>query len=234
MSTPTTILNCDICGKSFKNKQGLDYHNTHYVCEKFTCTYCCRRFKSSLGLKYHMDNRICLPPEKIKVEVVAKSQYHTYTIPRNEVKLLDVMKATDGSFGEIIFESENIILKFCELSLTNPKLDQYWSCYISNRREPYLTVYDGEDNIWKLQPQIIEYQDISRWAMTKIYKYLQDNKAVIKHRSYWTKYYITQDQLSRKNHAIHKEVKQGLFCIFANQKKLLSEKSRVTGINIKP
>jgi hypothetical protein len=179
-----------------------------------------------------MENRICLPPEKIKVSVVAKSQYHSYTIPREEVKLLDVMKATKGSFGEEVFESDNIILKFSELALTNPDLDQYWSCYISNRREPYLTVYDGD--IWKLQPQIIEYQEIAKWAMTKIYKYLQDNKAVIKHRNYWTKYYITQDQLSRKTHRIHKEIKQGLFCLFVNQKKQITEKTQITGINIKP
>lgn len=231
MSTTTSVPICNVCGKSFKNSQGLDYHQKHFVCQKFTCGCCGRRFKSSLGLKYHMEHRICLPPEKIPVKIVAKSSYHTYTIPKEEIRLKDVMQAVEGNFGEVLFASENIILKLIELSLTNPKLDQYWSYYISNRRQPYITVYDGEN--WKLQPQASEYDDLSKWALEKIKKYLQDNRAVAQ-REYWTKYYITKDKYERKNHDIHKGLRHGLYCAFVNQKNALTEKSRVTGIRIKP
>jgi hypothetical protein len=141
------------------------------------------------------------------------------------------MQSIDGNFGEILFDSENIILKLIELSIANPKLDQYWSYYISNRRQPYITTYDGES--WKIQPQASEYDELSKWALEKIKKYLNDNKAISK-RSYWTKYYLTKDQYDRKNHTIHKGLKHGLFCAFANQKNALTEKARVTGIKIKP
>lgn len=222
---------CKICDKVFKNSQGLDYHMRHNVCQKFTCTYCGRRFKSSLGQKYHIENRICLPPEKIKVDVVVKCKYHSYTIPRDQIKLSDIMKST-GNFGQLLFEAENIILKFIELTLCNPNFDQYWSCYVGNRRDPYVIIYDG--NSWKLKAQLLEFQEIGRWAIEKIHKYLQDNKAVVRDKAYWTKYFITKDQFDRKSHILYKELRQGLFCLFANQKRALLEKSRITGINIKP
>lgn len=232
MSTTSNVIpTCNICGKTFKNNQGLDYHQKHFVCQKYICAYCGRRFKSSLGLKYHVDHRICLPPQKIPVKITTKCSYHTYTIPKEEVRLTDVMKVVDGNFGEILFDSDNIILKLVELSLANPKLDQYWSYYISNRRQPYITVYDGEN--WKIQPQASEFDELSKWALEKIKKYLQDNKAVAK-RSYWTKYYLTKDQYERKTHNIHKGLRHGLFCAFVNQKNTLIEKARITGIRIKP
>lgn len=226
-SSPT----CSVCGKTFKNTQGLSYHTNNFVCQKFTCTYCGRRFKSSLGLNYHTTNRICLPPKKIPVKIIAKSPYHTYTIPRHDVKLRDVMKSIDGNFGDVLFDADNIILKFIELALANPNLDQYWSCYISNRREPYLTIHDGTS--WVLQPQAVEYTELGKWALEKISRYLHDNKAIVK-RAYWTKFYITKDQFERKTHAIHKLLKQGLFCIFVNQKNMLLEKARMTNTKFKP
>ena len=70
MSTTVDIPTCNICGKTFKNNQGLEYHKTHFVCQKFSCVYCGHRFKSSLGLKYHTDRRICLPPKKIPVTII--------------------------------------------------------------------------------------------------------------------------------------------------------------------
>ena len=227
----TTVPTCSICGKTFKNNQGLMYHSSHYVCQKFTCSYCGRRFKSSLGLDYHTRKRICLPAEKIPVTIIAKSHYHTYTLPRTDIKLRDIMHSVDGNFGDHLFEADNIILKFIELALANPKLDQYWSCYISNRREPYLTTYDG--SAWVLQPQALENIELGKWALEKISRYLHDNKAVVK-RSYWTKFYITKDQFERKTHAIHKVLKQGLFCLFVNQKNMLIEKGNDTCIKFKP
>lgn len=227
----SVVPTCSICGKTFKNNQGLDYHQKHFVCQKFTCTYCGRRFKSSLGLKYHVDHRICLPPEKIPVKIVAKCSYHTYTIPKQDIRLKDIMQSVQGNFGEILFESENIILKMIGLALANPKLDQYWSYYISNRRQPYITLYDGEQ--WKIQPQGTEFDDLATWALDKIGKYLHDNKAVAK-RTYWTKYYLTKDQIERKTHNIHKDLRHALYCMFVNQKNALTEKARVTGIIIKP
>jgi hypothetical protein len=225
------ITQCNTCNKIFKNNQGLTYHVTHSVCLKYICLYCGRRFKSLLGKKYHTENKICLPQEKIKVSVTAKNNFHPYTISRDKIKLVDVMKHTPGNFGDELFESSNIILKFVELSLANPRLDQYWSCYISNRREPYVTVYDGD--VWKLQPQLLEYDEISKWALEKIFNYLEDNKTSSK-RSYWTKYYIIKEQLDRKNPGVVRHIKQGLFCLFVNQKAALTEKMTVTGIEIKP
>lgn len=234
MSTPTTTNNiptCDVCGKTFKNNQGLDYHMKNFVCQKFTCPYCSRRLKTSLGLKYHIDNKICLPPAKIPVKIVSKCDYHTYTIPRDDIKLADVMRSVDGNFGEILFNAENIILKLIELTLANPKLDQYWSCYISNRRQPYIVVYDGDG--WKIQPQGFEFDELSKWALEKINKYLHDNKAITK-RTYWTKYYLTKDQCERQDHKIHKGLRQGLFCLFVNQKQAIFEKARITGLKVRP
>lgn len=230
MSSPP-LSTCNVCGKAFKNNQGLEYHQKHYVCQKFTCVYCGRRFKSSLGLKYHTEHRICLPPEKIPVKIVAKSNYHSYTIAREDLKLVDVMQSVDGNFGELLFSFDNIILKMIELCLANPKLDQYWSCYISNRRQPYMTVYDGDG--WKIQPQVGEFEAICKWALEKINRYLQDNRAVAK-RTYWTKYFLIKDQYERPAHNIHRLLKQGLFCMFVNQKNALHEKARITGIKIKP
>lgn len=230
-ATSNVIPKCSVCGKTFKNNQGLDYHEKHQVCQKFICTYCGRRFKSSLGLKYHTENRICMPPAKIPVNIVKKCSYHPYTIPKEDIRLKDIMKTVDGNFGEVLFESKNIILKIIELSLANPKLDQYWSYYISNRRHPYVVVYDGDS--WKIQPQSSEFEILGQWALDKIGKYLQDNKAVAK-RSYWTKYYLTKDQFKRQTNGIHHGLRQGLFCAFVNQKNALTEKARVTGIKIKP
>jgi len=182
-------------------------------------------------MKYHIENRICLPPKKIPVNIVAKCSYHTYTIPKEEISLTTVMMSVNGNFGEILFNSDkNIILKLIELCLANPKLDQYWSYYISNRRHPYITVYDG--TCWKIQPQVSEYYELGKWSLGKIEKYLQDNKAVAK-QSYWTKYYLTKDQYERKGHNIHKVLLRGLFCTFVNQKNAINEKSRVTGMRIK-
>jgi hypothetical protein len=140
------------------------------------------------------------------------------------------MRVIDGSFGEALFESENIILRLIELCLANPDLDQYWSYYISNRRQPHVTVYDGCD--WKIQPQASEYDELGKWALEKIKKYLHDNKPVTM-RSYWTKYYLTKDQYERKAHSIHKSLRQGLFCIFVNQKQAILDKALITGLCIK-
>jgi hypothetical protein len=231
MSTTVDIPTCNICGKTFKNNQGLEYHKTHFVCQKFSCVYCGHRFKSSLGLKYHTDRRICLPPKKIPVTIITKNHYHIYTIPREDLKIRDMMSSLDGNFGEMLFNSENIITKFIELALSNPHNDHYWSCYISNRRDPYITVYNGDS--WKLCPQTTEFHELGRWALDKIAKYLKDNKAIIK-RDYWSKYYIAKDQFERKSHQIHKQIKHGLFCLFVNQKQMIMDKSRETGLKLKP
>ena len=227
----SSIPICNVCGKSFRNGQGLDYHKQHSVCQKYLCSFCGHRFKSSLGLKYHTEHRICLPAKKIEVKITAKSPYYSYIIPKEELKLTDVMRTVSGNFGETLFGGGNIILKLVELALANPKLDQYWSYYISNRRQPYVLAYDG--TCWKLQPQTAEFDAIGEWALDKIKKYLQDNKATAK-KQYWTQYFLTKDQHDRKNHSIHKEIRQGMYCRFVNLKALITDKARVTGINIKP
>jgi hypothetical protein len=140
------------------------------------------------------------------------------------------MQNVNGNFGELLFASDNIILKMIELCLANPKLDQYWCYYISNRRQPYITTYTGEE--WTIQPQASEFDEMSKWALERIHKYLQDNRAIVK-RAYWTKYYLTKDQYERKSHNIHRILKQGLFCLFVNQRAAIAEKAKATGIKLK-
>ena len=223
-------LSCEICNKVFKNKQGLEYHVKNNVCRKFSCKFCGNRFKSSLGLHYHEDKRICLPPEKIKVNIVRKTQYHTYTLSKDEIRLRDVMNVTPN-FGAILFGSANIIIKFCELALTNDELDQYWAYYINNKREQFINVYDGDR--WTLQPQSQVFSELSAWVMILLHKYLTDNKHFIDNRTYWTKYFFTKDYLSKEKHSIHKEIRQGLFCLFVNHKNKIKEKGIVTGLKLK-
>lgn len=231
---------CDICNKQFKNKQGLNYHESHYVCRKFACPYCLQRFKCSAGLKYHTENRICLPAEKIVVNVIPRTSYHMYTLSRDDLKLRDVLDAVPN-FGQILFESTalprekyaRVLTKFIELALINPKLDHYWSAYISNKREPFITVYNGEE--WVIRPQQTEFPAMCNWAMTYVAKYLDDNKSFIRGRNqYWTTYYIIKDCLDKPGHEIHKIVKNTLICLFVNHKYKISQKMAETGLKLKP
>ncbi len=223
-------LTCGVCGKIFKNKQGLDYHIQRSVCEKFACEFCMVRFKSSLGLKYHVDNRICLPPEKIKVQVIQKSSYHKYTLDRSELKLRDILDVTP-QFGNTIFGSSNIVIKFCELALCNDQLDQYWGYYINNKGRQYMNVYEGDS--WVLKPQLDTFAELTEWAMENLYKYLLDNQPFID-KGYWTKYFMTRDNLNADRHPVKTEVRQKLFCLFANHKSKMRAKMLETGLSLKP
>jgi len=213
-------LTCNICKKMFKHKQGFEYHNQNKVCVKSTCEFCERRFKSSLGLKYHISNRICLPTDKIKIHVVPKYSYSKYTFDRSKLKLREVMDITPN-FGMAIFNSDNIVIKFCELTLCNDKLDQYWGYYINNKGSQFINVY--QNDVWILKPQTETFRQLSDWAMEQIYKYLCDNKSFV-NKDYWTKYFMTKDNLNSDHHPIKTDIRQKLFCMFVNHKSKINLK----------
>lgn len=221
--TDIKTITCGLCNKSFKNKQGLEYHTEKQVCQKFSCTFCGTRFKSSLGLQYHVERRVCLPPSKIPITIVRKTTNHRYFLPRTELKLRDVMEATPD-FASQVFDSDNIVVKFCELALANAKLDQYWTYYINNRREPFIMVYD--DDQWSIKPQSIVFKDLTDWAMSMLNKYLEDNKQFVDIGTYYNKYLFMADMLSKDKGPVNKDVRQGLMCIFINQKGAVREKIR--------
>lgn len=224
------IPQCSMCGKIFKHRQGLLYHADHRVCQKYTCTDCGQRFRSVSGYRYHMQQGVCRPKPKIKLSVHRRTDYHMYTIPRDELDL-DVVFRVIPDFTERLFDADhNIVLQFIELTLAHPKMDQYWSYYISNKREPYVAVYDGDN--WILRPQLAEYQSLCKWAMDQIFIVLSEHTGSSR-RMYWTKYYLAKDQLERENSSLFKRIKHGLHCLFVTQKKLLQRKTAETGLSVK-
>ncbi|VBB18490.1 hypothetical protein YASMINEVIRUS_953 [Yasminevirus sp. GU-2018] len=48
--------NCELCGKSFKRKENLDYHKSKIVCEEkaFGCKFCSSKFTSKSTMYRHM------------------------------------------------------------------------------------------------------------------------------------------------------------------------------------
>lgn len=227
-------FNCPHCGKHFKGGQGLDYHTDHFVCQKLTCRFCQHRFKSSSGLKYHLENRICLPKEKIKIVPRAKHIYRAYTVPREKVNL-ECVVASVKNFAEELFGSQNIIVKFTEMALCNEKLTEYWSCYITNKREPYVAVYCELPETpakWVLRPQTAEFVAIIEWAQNMIESYLKSDPTTDK--KYWSKYLLARDQLTQEKNSIHRDTKQGLYCLFVNIKKDIQLKSLAIGQTLRP
>lgn len=224
------IPQCSMCNKIFKHRQGLIYHAEHRVCQKYICTNCGQRFKSVSGFRYHTQQGVCRPKPKVKLHIRRKTDYHTYTIAREELDL-DIVKRLIPGFVDCIFNTEqNIIPQFIELALANPKMDQYWSYYIPNKREPYIAVYDGDK--WLLRPQQAEYQILCKWALDQIFRALSGYKGRDA-RLYWTKYYLAKDQLEHENSAFVKRIRHGLHCLFVTQKKMLQRKSAETGLSIK-
>ena len=65
------MYKCDLCAKSFKKKQGLDYHLLKKVCQrqKNTCHYCGKSFSNQTGYIYHMNNFVCQIKLKPKIKL---------------------------------------------------------------------------------------------------------------------------------------------------------------------
>lgn len=238
-----SIYKCSECNKSLKNKQSLDYHITRSVCQKNKCTLCGTRFKSSQGLAYHTKNRICIPAERIKVNFRVKAQYHPYTVERKEITMRDVMNAAklsnpESRFIDLIFNNpeHDMVISFLELALTNKHADHFWCCYVGNKREAFVNVYqEGE---WVLKPKEREYDDLIDWAMEKINRYLNDNCQFMtdqgEGKKYWAQYLFHKDKLNNPKHRVRRDTRTYIHCMLINLKKHVLDKAKITGLKLRP
>lgn len=242
---------CLDCGKQLKNKQSLDYHVNHYVCQKLICPLCQQRFKSSLGFRLHTKNKICVPDKKIQIDIKIKNRYHPYTLPRSKLTNRDVMNNAkalhpNDKFTDLIFENktgDDMVVTYIKLALANREADQYWSCYVNNRREPFVTVYeelkddDPDVSPWSFKKRDDEYDRIIEWAMNNICEYLKANQGFIdssKWNTYWSNYLFHNDKINNPKNSLRRATHQNLQCIFINLKKFMLDKSKATKLRLKP
>lgn len=232
---------CPECNKTLKNKQSLDYHTKNLVCQKLVCPLCRARFKSSLGLKYHITHKICVPEEKISLDIAVRTKYHFYTLERKNITNQQVMTQSkllhpEKPLYELLFEDEtqDMVLSYINLSLANHYGDQYWNCYIGNKREPFVTVYEGGS--WTLKPRDKEFDDIIDWAIDNIGSYLKVNSQFMEGegKKYWSQYLFHKDKIHNPKHRIRRDTRLAMQCIFINLKRDIQDKSKATGLKLRP
>jgi uncharacterized protein YbaR (Trm112 family) len=230
-------LACEVCSKKFSNQQGLTYHRTHKVCQKFVCPSCNYRFRGANGLKYHTDNKVCIPEEKKTLKLTPVCGYKRVTLNWVDVNITVVeqsLKVGMGKLTEYIFkETRNLITNFIDLCLTNPSLDEYWCCYISNRRESYIKVF--RQGKWNLEVRDSVFHELSNWAKQMIGEYLENHKEHISnYAGLKSRLLYNQEYLEDGRNPTKKELQRELIVLFANHYSCIKSKEKATGLKLKP
>ena len=236
-----TNLACPECGKKLKNKQSYDYHTTNIVCQKRVCSLCNARFKSSLGLRQHIEKKVCVPAEKIHLDIKVKSKYHPYTLEKDKISNADVIKLAkikypNQKLADLLFEEKgDMAATYIELAMTSKDADQFWSVYVNNRRESFVTVYKNEE--WQFQVRDEVYDELIDWAMDRIESYLNDNSSFFPNKEgnkYWTQFLFHKDHVNDSKEKARRVTRTKIHCLFINLKTQIKDKERVTGLKLKP
>jgi len=213
---------CEVCDKTFRRQQGLNYHLDHKVCRKHMCVNCGKLFKSALGLDYHEDNRVCYASCKIVIPIKRKRYFSRETVPFSRVSLSYVVQRTPG-FQKYVFEDCKLIIpRLLEKVLCNENIDEYWSCYINNKKEPFAKVH--VDGVWELRPIKTEFRRLICWALQTVSDYYNKYKGVLTDDQKININRLIDDLKSDGKKRLLKEINDDMFCLFFNHKRRIADK----------